>query len=87
MNIKADIAIIDSGLDSSQIGENDICGVHFFYTEDDEINLDNDISDEIGHGTAVHHQIRSRCPEASIINIKLLVKDVECQVGLLVEVM
>ena len=87
MNIKADIAIIDSGLDSSQIGENDICGVHFFYTEDDEINLDNDISDEIGHGTAVHHQIRSRCPEASIINIKIFDKDVECQVGLLVEAM
>ena len=85
MKIKADIAIIDSGLDCTQITENDICGIHFFYTEDGEIIQDNDISDDIGHGTAVHHQVVSRCSDAKIINIKIFDKDVECTVELLVE--
>ena len=55
---KFDIAILDSGLSvsHSMIKCDNIKGIHIYW--DDCLQVDNDIEDTIGHGTAVYYIIK-----------------------------
>ena len=52
MDNKYDIAIIDTGLDLNHKGidYSNYEGIHFFLNSNEEICMDKNIADEIGHG-------------------------------------
>lgn len=73
---KYDIIIIDSGLNRGHLSVNvtNCDGIHLFY-ENNVIKEDLDISDMVGHGTAVYHIIREKNPDAKILVVKIFNDD------------
>jgi len=59
LNTNLTIAIIDSGIDSKLIKNNThkIKGIHI-YKENDKVLFDNNIYDEVGHGTGIYNTIK-----------------------------
>ena len=66
------IVIIDSGIYIDD-KPNDYQGVHIFINSD-TIAFDNNIKDEIGHGTAVYNIINKHLNSASKINYYFITK-------------
>lgn len=67
---KINIVIIDSGVSAHKDIKDNFNGVHF-HLIDNEIVTDNDISDHIGHGTAITFLVNKYLPEANVFCIKI----------------
>lgn len=67
---KADIVIIDSGIDSDIIGEKETNKAISINFQNDLLEVDKCCQDDIGHGTAIYSIIRKNAPSASILMIK-----------------
>lgn len=67
------IAIIDSGIEQShpQMMKHSFKGLEIIETENDFNIIENSFEDNMGHGTAVTHIIKSVAPDSSIFMIKL----------------
>lgn len=87
MDNKYDIAIIDTGLDLNHKGidYSNYEGIHFFLNSNEEICMDKNIADEIGHGTAVYFLMRKQNPCTRILVVKIFEQEMESELSLLVE--
>lgn len=87
MRKEYDIAIIDSGLflEHRGVKYDNYSGIHFFFNEKGDLCIDEDIRDEVGHGTAIYSIIRKENPLAQILVVKVFEKDMECQPELMAQ--
>ena len=67
--ISCDIVIIDSGIVSSKNEKYN--GIHLFAKSDGNIYVNNNIQDDVGHGTAIYNIIRSHNKTTDVFFIKL----------------
>lgn len=84
---KSVIVVIDTGVDNSHsiFTDNPIRGINIRYGCEDTIICDNNIVDEIGHGTAVCGILRKNCPDAEIFMVKIYQKDLITEEELLIK--
>lgn len=81
---KFDIAILDSGLEvsHSMIKCDNIKAIHIYW--DDCLQVDNNIKDTIGHGTAVYYIIKKENKEAKILIVKIFDHEYDVNTTLLI---
>lgn len=78
------IAIIDSGINPFHPHVNGVVGgVSFAVDENKNIIQDSDVTDEIGHGTAIAGIIRARSPVAELYAVKIFSKKLSAPATLL----
>jgi uncharacterized NAD-dependent epimerase/dehydratase family protein len=85
--IKKDIVIIDSGVENDHRSfmrfPDDIEGINFFVNSDGNIASDNNIKDNIGHGTAISYIIKNKLPECDIYMVKIFEDEMAVEIELL----
>lgn len=72
---KVDIAVIDSGIMTDIEEFRDVKGIHFYYDDNERIVYNYDITDKLGHGTAVCSIIKNHCLDAHIYVVKIVDED------------
>lgn len=84
---KSVIVVIDTGVDNSHsiFTDNPIRGINIRYGCENTIICDNNMVDEIGHGTAVCGILRKNCPDAEIFMVKIYQKDLITEEELLIK--
>jgi hypothetical protein len=84
-----DIVIIDSGINTKHpaIERQNIKGFSFEFLSENEYRINNDLSDEIGHGTAVYFLISKYLEHERVLNIKVFSDSFEPSVGQIIAVL
>ena len=83
--MKADIVIIDSGLDESHLYDRCIKGgVTLKINKKGQIETENDYIDQIGHGTAVFDIIKKNCKESTFFIIKIFDNEFDIEQNILI---
>ncbi|WP_340020808.1 S8 family serine peptidase [Paenibacillus sp. FSL K6-1096] len=78
------VAIIDSGVNINHpvLADKDIRNLRL-YEENGNVQIENDIHDVNGHGTAVAGIITGKCPEVEILSLGILDGKLKCRFALL----
>lgn len=87
-NLKADVIIIDSGIDTNNINlrDNIAGGISFNYDSNSNlVTFDPEYHDENGHGTNCASIIKRLAPDASMYILKVLNKDAKTNSKVLIE--
>ncbi|OHB74416.1 MAG: hypothetical protein A2Z34_09635 [Planctomycetes bacterium RBG_16_59_8] len=75
------IAVVDSGINGGHSHVRGIAGaVSFRQIDDDKIEIGNDATDTIGHGTCIAAVIRKKAPEADIHSVKIFWEELRADV-------
>lgn len=82
--IKANIVIIDSGLDYNLQDKNNIIGgICFYQSSNGQINKHQTYNDVYGHGTAIYNIINDNCNDATFYFVKIFNNAPKCNQDLL----